>query len=686
MLFPEQYVYGAVWDEFPTFHQLRRAFGRFTSHVADPAVSTRFAFIVDGLDEFEPDVIDFTGLANMFLTASKSSNVKALISSRPLPAFETSFGNVPKMRLHELTHSDITAYVEAELRSRIPVTDPPSHDDNNDADSLVTEIVDAAAGVFLWVKLVVQSLVEGIENGDTTEDLRVRLNVLPRDLENLFDFMISEIPDLYKVQSSQIFQLVRTHQEVCNYLQLTATGLLHAFKDETSILNTPAGPTSTLEKTRAERDVDRRLKSRCVGLLELRPRVIEIIAKADSGVDKEIHQDVVYLHRTVADYLHSARVWSKILSWTTGSKFNAPRQLLQIAIMELKTSERFPGLKRHLDPIKRLHLWDIVEDTLKMAQVAEKLDSASNLDLLNEFDNLVSTHYRIVPGDKHPGQTGVAENSRWYTHYAIYLAEKRIHIVDNGEQLTHPRPRIHSFLALTVVHGLERYVADTLVRRGKIALDTTGIPLLHCTCFPLRRFDYVLLPRMLKVLLEGGASPNQQFAHRTVLRRALTDRENKNAPFEYIRSLGLLLNHGADPNVFIDDDFHSRQSALRFIKSRFSRFLEGYIDTTGYAPLGAYLESQHVQLPEPIQAETLLRALSPKHKADLRALRAEIFKLIELFESRGAKDQEWRKTGAGIYVKVGGIRARCSDFIARIHSQKSEPQETPALEKFWDVI
>jgi len=154
LLFPEQYVYGAVWTEFPTFHQLRRAFSRFTNHITGSAVvPIKVAFIVDGLDEFEKDVIDFTGLADIFLTSSKSPNVKALVSSRPLPAFESSFEGVPKLHLHELTHTDVTAYVEAELGPRLRSTNSSTHGSNSTTDLLLAEIVNAAAGVFLWVKL-----------------------------------------------------------------------------------------------------------------------------------------------------------------------------------------------------------------------------------------------------------------------------------------------------------------------------------------------------------------------------------------------------------------------------------------------------------------------------------------------------------------------------------------------------
>lgn len=247
LLFPEQYVYGAAWTEFPTFHQLRRAFNRFANHITSSAVvPIKVAFIVDGLDEFENDIIDFTGLADIFLTSSNSPNVKALVSSRPLPAFESSFEGVPTLRLHELTHNDVTAYVEAQLGPRLRSTNSPAHGSKSNTDLLLAQIVDAASGVFLWVKLVVQSLVEGIENGDTTEDLRLRLSAIPRDLEDLFEHMIGTIPDVYRFQASQIFQLF---MNTTYKLPLTAMNLWYAIDwDEDSVLRSPVAVMSLIGK------------------------------------------------------------------------------------------------------------------------------------------------------------------------------------------------------------------------------------------------------------------------------------------------------------------------------------------------------------------------------------------------------------------------------------------------------
>ena len=47
--------------------------------------------------------------------------------------------------------------------------------------------------MFLWVTLAVNSLLAGLTDGDSIEDLQQRLDALPPDLENLFDKILDSI-------------------------------------------------------------------------------------------------------------------------------------------------------------------------------------------------------------------------------------------------------------------------------------------------------------------------------------------------------------------------------------------------------------------------------------------------------------------------------------------------------------
>lgn len=65
--------------------------------------------------------------------------------------------------------------------------------------------MEKANGIFLWVKLVVSSLVRGLQNRDEISDLRVRVNNLPDGLSSLYTVMLDQVDPMYTEQSSQIF-------------------------------------------------------------------------------------------------------------------------------------------------------------------------------------------------------------------------------------------------------------------------------------------------------------------------------------------------------------------------------------------------------------------------------------------------------------------------------------------------
>lgn len=66
------------------------------------------------------------------------------------------------------------------------------------------EIVEASVGVFLWVRLVVQSLLEGLMNRYHVTDLQLRLRNLPTDLDELYQVMLKRFPDTYSAPNLEI--------------------------------------------------------------------------------------------------------------------------------------------------------------------------------------------------------------------------------------------------------------------------------------------------------------------------------------------------------------------------------------------------------------------------------------------------------------------------------------------------
>ncbi|KAK3693009.1 hypothetical protein B0T22DRAFT_475859 [Podospora appendiculata] len=208
--FPEQYKImfngggGGRGDmSEPQIQELKRAL----NNIITGSSSTCFFLAVDGLDEYDGGNKDMAFLAETFNDLSAYPNVKTSISSRPWVVFEENFVGCPRLRLHELTRPDITRYVHDVIGAHPRSVMLMSRHSSKVRD-LMTEIVDAFAGVFLCVYLVVPSLFEGLTNHDSLDDLRARFREFPVELEQLYHHMWDRIPPQYRVQASRLLQLI----------------------------------------------------------------------------------------------------------------------------------------------------------------------------------------------------------------------------------------------------------------------------------------------------------------------------------------------------------------------------------------------------------------------------------------------------------------------------------------------
>jgi hypothetical protein len=113
---------------------------------------------VDGLDEYEGD---YWSLSKLFKDLSNSPNVKICVSSRPLTVFDKAFEGFPSLRLEHLTYEDIQFYVTDMLDKNELMEVLREREGRAEVDALVSGIVNKANGVWLWVGLVVMSLLSG---------------------------------------------------------------------------------------------------------------------------------------------------------------------------------------------------------------------------------------------------------------------------------------------------------------------------------------------------------------------------------------------------------------------------------------------------------------------------------------------------------------------------------------------
>ena len=560
LLFPELFVQNPNWLDFPRENQLKQAFRQL---IGQKTIPCKLVLVIDGLDEFDDSQSSMSELAEIFTAAIDSANIKIVVSSRPLPVFEESFAQFPKLRLHELTRGDIAAYVNDKIGQNKRMMQLETEDPIG-TKKLVTEIVESASGVFLWVKLVVTSLLEGLRNFDKLSDLERRLRELPRGLEELFQHMWNKIPPEYRAQSSQIIQLLRhslyldtkSRRAMAEVFPLTALGLSFAELDPGAIIKADIRPLTSVEIEMKKEETEGRLKSRCAGLLEFQPwqpRTVgpnAHLSMRPSFMHKEDVR-VQYLHKSVADFFGKPEVWDNVISQTTGTSFNPSVALLYSYVMRIKTSSNdFSNIEDFRS------LWHLVLSTMQMARFCELFTGQGQEEALDEIDRVMTAHFKTLP--KEPFLAISCENWCDTSEYS-YVREVPWH--DN-------------FLAFTVQHGLKHYVEAKLDRHGKQIAIKNGRPLLDYACTPLPPYGIyqdAINPAMVKMLLQIGLDPNEQFNGCTPWLNAISPSSINF--FKQFTILKLLLEHGADPNAYVERDHDTpqgkqkrRYSALFFMR------------------------------------------------------------------------------------------------------------------------
>ncbi|CZR62663.1 uncharacterized protein PAC_12560 [Phialocephala subalpina] len=221
----------------------------------------KICLFIDGLDDFDGDHSD---LNDIIRAAVQHPCIKACLASRPWPVFEDDFSTHPSLMLQHLTYSDIVAYSEEKPRSH-PGFLALQRQEPYYTSCLIESIAVQSDGVFLWVFLVVRSLMAGLSNSDRISDLQRRLEDLPSDLEDLYQKMFDSIEPFYVSGAYQLLSLARDGQG-----SLTALALSFADEEDATLATKrEVIPIEDDEKLNRYESIKRRLSGCCKGFLEI---------------------------------------------------------------------------------------------------------------------------------------------------------------------------------------------------------------------------------------------------------------------------------------------------------------------------------------------------------------------------------------------------------------------------------
>ena len=391
------------------------------------------------------------------------------------------------------------------------------------AQKFIVEILDKAQGVFLWVYLVVRSLLRGLDKHDDIAILEKRLNALPLQLEEYFEHILDSIESIYQDHTARTFQLAIRAMP----LPLTAFWYIPLeIEDPNCVLNSPIEPLNDREAEDFQIRATRCINAWCRDLLE----VHQLPADKNAG-DTFLYHKVDFLHRTVRDFLMTKDMQSSLDS-RIQTGLNLWLTLVRVHLLEAKHLQVTSGTDLELKNF--LH---VASDIMFYAREYKIHLQASPTELIEHLD-WVGNHFRAI--DK------TDFRSHW-TNVGL--------LVSNSD-----------FVAYAVSFGLIIYVRTALDREPLLVSRKAGWPFLNFALQNPFRQNYphatqLPLLEMLQLLIDYGADINETLPksreNRTIWPRFLR-RCYETAEADLWPAAQILLNHGADVHVKVQIDTKPR--------------------------------------------------------------------------------------------------------------------------------
>ncbi|KAL0938096.1 uncharacterized protein CTRU02_207827 [Colletotrichum truncatum] len=286
---------------------------------------TKFCFFIDGLDEYTAGEQRYHGMFDELLQTLYKlvslPGIKICASSRPWDAFDLSLGpRVMEWRLQveDLTRGDIKKYVKENLEGNNDYKELAEGDSR--FSQIASIVVNRAQGVFLWVYLIVRSLIRGLAKADTYEELLARLNKLPSDLGDYFRHMLESIESNYWENTSRIFRIMIASGQA---LPLLAFEFLDREEKNPNYALQMDLKSFPLEKVGS---TYKRLKKR----VEARGR--DLLHISEHSDKKFLQFQVDFLHRTVRDFFRDTGAMDQTILLRETNEFSPLVSLCRIML------------------------------------------------------------------------------------------------------------------------------------------------------------------------------------------------------------------------------------------------------------------------------------------------------------------------------------------------------------------
>ncbi|OQV04008.1 NACHT domain-containing protein [Cladophialophora immunda] len=258
----------------------------------------RYFLLVDGLDEIE-DGRELL-LNTVLKMSAMSPKLKVCCAGRPENPFQSTLKHHPNLRLQDFNHADIAEDCKRRLGGR-------------KAEKFANQIAWRAEGVFLWAHIISKDLARAAKEGESEEDLDLRLKDCPTEMTEMFKYMLLKQDKLYATRPKPYLQLVdfaSRIEETTTVLELLIATLPPARSPKWSQL---CGKFDIEFLSYLEEQLDGlgpRIEATCVGLVQCHLRPFQ----HKYGIPMESHPifprlaesmrtEVQFIHRSVHDFL-----------------------------------------------------------------------------------------------------------------------------------------------------------------------------------------------------------------------------------------------------------------------------------------------------------------------------------------------------------------------------------------------
>jgi hypothetical protein len=343
---------------------------------------------IDALDEHDGDNEKLLDLLHQLASSSESPlplpglTFKICLASRPWPVFQRRLGHCPYLTIDKYTKHDIESFTTEKLtrafrisgtENQNPVVDDMSTSQSSKIRELALQITSKAAGVFIWVRIVVDELCAGLHDGTPIFLLQHVVSEMPDELADLYTRVLDKVPVWYATESRIMLQIA-LHSIVPLQLEVFMNCINVLLFDR--VEEKGSNPTSHSLS---------RLATRTGGLLEVvtgpaphSPQAVESSLDAAIGT-------VQFIHQTAKEYVLKDSLRHETMVPTFGD-ITEPRYMT-----EQRALERAPG-NLHLFTVAvraPKYSWELpVSLRLPILQYAASVDEmidAGRLDVLNDF-------------------------------------------------------------------------------------------------------------------------------------------------------------------------------------------------------------------------------------------------------------------------------------------------------------